>query len=277
MPAMPPGCTLRRYGLVAACCRFLVQVRQLEGVVSSRQHDLLKNALQCCPDTVECFRLLGPKGPLHFGHKLINHGRSGAILQGLDGVEEPQVENVRVRAVGRLVDELHPSLSLPGRRHDVRVCHHTVPRSVVLLREDGRNGRKLRHDVWKDIVDELLLVRCAVDLHTVRHHRPRCPVPAVALRSTLLSEGVYTDFAIELVVAARVEARPSNCCEEHDLGHVAFVLDLPNGKILALVEVVPLTLLADVKPLLVQVNKVEEIVELACTAGGVPHPPQRPL
>ena len=30
-------------------------------------------------------------------------------LQGLDGVEEPQVEDFRVRALGRLVDEPHPS------------------------------------------------------------------------------------------------------------------------------------------------------------------------
>ena len=57
---------------------------------------------------------------------------------------------------------------------------------------------------------------------------------------------------------------------------MALVLDFPNGNVLALVAVVPLTLLADVEPLLVQVNEVVEVVELVCTPRGVPHPPQRP-
>eukprot|EP00903_Cladosiphon_okamuranus_P013263 g12367.t1 len=59
-------------------------------------------------------------------------------------------------------------------------------------------------------------------------------------------------------------------------GDVALVLDLPDGEVLALVEIVSLTLLADVEPLLVQVNEVEEVVELACTAGAGPNPSQRP-
>ena len=89
--------------------RGLLQVGKLEVVVPLGQHDLLQNALESRPHRSKLLRRLGGEGRPDFGDEVVDRPRRRAVLQGLYGIEEPEVEDVQVGAVGRLADELDVS------------------------------------------------------------------------------------------------------------------------------------------------------------------------
>ena len=150
--------------------RGLLQVGKFEVVVSLGQHDLLQNALESRPHRSKLLRLLGGEGRPDFGDEVVDRPRRRAVLQGLDGVEEPEVEDVEVGAVERLADELDvPTISgaLPD---DVRVVVQVVRWSVVVLGPDGLPpscARPIALDRGNHILYQLFLVPLLRDLHTL--------------------------------------------------------------------------------------------------------------
>lgn len=64
---------------------------------------------------------------------------------------------------------------------------------------------------------------------------------------------------------------------EHHLRDVTFVLALADGRLLAVVEVVPLPFLEEVKPFLVHMNEVLEVMKPSGAVESLLHPPRHPL
>ena len=253
-------------------------MREFEGIVAFRDNDLLQNRLKGYPDLAKGGRALFLEGPLHLGNKLVHRPRSSAVLEGLNCVEEPQVKDVGVWTVGRLVDE--PDFPAVSRAcgHDVRVVVNAVRRRVVLLDVNcsspfSRPAKALMAGMTSSTT---FLKTSLSHLHTLGLNRPSRPVPTVAQRGALFGERKDTELACEVAATAAVKPRPNNCCEKHHLCNVRFVLNFTGWQLLVGVQVVLLPVLANVKPLLVNVNEVFKAVDLVPMSRTAGDPSQRP-
>ena len=185
------------------------------------------------------------------------------------GVEEPEVEDVQVGAVGRLADELDvPSIS-GAPPDDVRVVVEVLRWSVVMLSPDGLPPsctRPIALDGGNHILYELLLVPLLLYLHTLCFPSSCRSASAVTLRLPLLSEREDAHLPAEHSLAVWVVAGASNNYKEHYPGDVRLVLNLARPHVFVVVHVVILPVLAHVKTFIVQVHEVEEVMELVSSA-----------
>ena len=80
----------------AACARLLVEVGQLQGVVAFGDRHLLEDGLVGRPDPAKGGRVLRVEHPLHLDDELVHPVERSPVLEGLDRVEEAQVQDVGV-------------------------------------------------------------------------------------------------------------------------------------------------------------------------------------
>ena len=253
---------------------------QLERIVALGQHDLFEDGLVGRPDLCKGCRLLRVKHPLDLLDELVHRVERSPVLERLYGIEEPQVQDVRVGAVGRLVEE--PDVPPVGstRGHNVRVVGDVVSRSIVLLHPDvSVPTRPQALDGREHVVQHLLLVNGLSHLHHPcfhRFHRARSPVPAVPLGCHPPREREDADFPVEVPVVDRVSARSTDGCQEHHLFDVRFMLDFAHGCFFTITKVIPLPVLLDEEPLFVHHDDVVHGVEFAGTTMPRAYKRKRP-
>ena len=126
--------------------------------------------------------------------------------------------------------------------------------------------RPIALDRGNHILYQLLLVPLLRDLHTLCFPCSCRSASAVTHRLPQFSEWEDTHLPAERALAVWVVAGASNNCKEHHLGDVTLVLNLTRRHVFVVVQVVLLPVLADVKPFIVQVHEVEEVLELVSSA-----------
>lgn len=229
-------------------------------------------------------RRLFPRS-LNLADEVVDGPGSSAVLQGLDGGEKTQVEDVGVGAVGRLVGDY--MISNSSEEHSsgtllqqLFIFVHTVRACVVLLGVNGEvpgPSRPFLPDGGDGVVDKLLLVRNLGHLQGPRYDGPGSTVSATALRGDPFDEEPDTDLAVVVAVRIGIPTGASHGREEYDLRDVAFafVLDLADGGVLAVVEVVSLPFLEEANPLLIDMNEVLEVTKPPRPVGSLRHPSDR--
>ena len=108
-----------------------------ECVVTLRQHDLLQNGLLSSSDLPERGRRLRHEGLLDLSNEIVHGPRRRVVLKGLNGAEEPEVEDAIVGAVRRLVRDRDVEAIGQARGQNLRVVGYAMRRCVVLIKMNG--------------------------------------------------------------------------------------------------------------------------------------------